>query len=116
MVAAIRRVARTVPGADVIVATCTSAHNNTKPGKPDIAWDDVDARAALIHGLVTDALAVLRALTAPGAEPIDQDSTAGRAVALLALIAGQDVEWITDPDDANGGGRWRIARKVAETG
>ncbi len=114
MVAAIRRVARTVPGADVIVATCTSAHNNTKTGKPDIAWDDVDARAALIHGLVTDALAVLRALTAPGAEPIDQDSTAGRAVALLALIAGQDVEWITDPDDANGGGRWRIARKVAE--
>jgi len=114
LVAAIRRVARTVPGADVIVAACTSAHDYSKPGKPDIAWDDVEARAALIHGLVTDALAVLQALTGPDAEPIDQDSTAGRAVALLALVAGQDVEWIPSPEDDNGGGRWQIARKVAE--
>ena len=114
LVGAIRRVARTVPGADVIVAACTSAHDYSKPGKPDIAWDDGDARAALIHGLVTDALAVLQALTAPDAAPIDQDSTAGRAVALLALIAGQDVEWIPDPDGVDGDGRWQIARKVAE--
>ena len=114
LVAAIRRVARTVPGADVIVAASTSAHDYTKAGKPDIAWDDVDARAALIHALVTDALAVLQALTAADVEPVDQDSTAGRAVALLALTAGQDVEWIPKPDDGNGGGRWQIARKVVE--
>lgn len=115
LVAAICRVARTVPGADVIVAARTSAHDYTKPGKPDIVWDDVDARAALNHGLVSDALAVLRAVTAPGVQPIEEDSAAGRAVALLALIAGQDVEWIPDPDDDNGGGgRWQIARKVAE--
>lgn len=35
-------------------------------------------------------------------------------MALLALIARQDVEWIPNPDDANGDGRWQIARKVAE--
>jgi hypothetical protein len=115
LVAAIRRVARTVPGADVIVAARTGTHDYTKPGKPDIAWDDAEARAALVHGLVGDALAVVAAVTAAGIEPIDEDSTAGRAVALLALIAGQDVEWISDPDDDSGsGGRWQIAWKVAE--
>jgi len=115
LVAAIRRVARTVPGADVIVAARTSTHDYSKTGKPDIAWDDAQARAALIHGLVTDALAVLDAVPAPDAEPIEEDSTAGRAVALLALIAGQNVEWIPDVDDAGGGGgRWQIARKVAQ--
>jgi len=114
LVAAIRRVARTVRGADVTVTACTSAHDYSKAGKPDIAWDDVGARAALIHGLVTDALAVLQALTDAGSEPIEEDSTAGRAVALLALIAGQDVEWVPFPEDDNGGGRWQIARKVAE--
>lgn len=51
--------ARAVPGADAIVAAhAAAAHDYTTPGKPDIAGDEVDARAALIHGLVTDALAV----------------------------------------------------------
>ncbi len=113
--AAIRRVARVVPGADVVVAERTSVHDYSKPGKPDIAWDDVDARAALIHGLVSDALAVLGAVTAPGAEAVEEDSPAGRAAALLALIAGQDVEWVPDPGDNNGGGgRWQIARNVVQ--
>jgi hypothetical protein len=40
----------------------------------------------------------------------DDTDEAGQALALLALLAGQDVEWI---DDGAGGGVWRIARKVA---
>jgi hypothetical protein len=36
------------------------------------------------------------------------------AVALLALVAGQDVEPAEGSDGTDG--RWRIARKVAETG
>jgi hypothetical protein len=32
---------------------------------------------------------------------------------LLALVAGQDVELVTDPDGPQGGPRWRIARRVA---
>jgi len=39
-------------------------------------------------------------------------SEADRALALLALLAGQDVEWVDDVDGAGGGG-WQIARKVA---
>jgi hypothetical protein len=66
LVAAIGQVARTVPGADGIVTAGTSAHDYSKPGKPDIAWDAAQVRAALIHSLVT---AVLEAVTAPGAEP-----------------------------------------------
>ena len=39
-------------------------------------------------------------------------SESDRALALLALLAGQDVEWVDGPDSSDGGG-WRIARKVA---
>jgi len=35
----------------------------------------------------------------------DGTDEAGQALALLALLAGQDVEWI---DDGAGGGVWRI--------
>ena len=39
-------------------------------------------------------------------------SAAASAVALLALVAGQDVEPAEGSDGTDG--RWRIARKVAE--
>jgi hypothetical protein len=39
------------------------------------------------------------------------DERAGQALALLALIAGQDVEPADDGDGTDG--RWRIARRVA---
>ena len=111
LVASIRRVARTVPGgAELVAATATAAgHDYSRPGKPAIAWDDEAARAALIDGLVRDARAVLAAIAA-GDPPTEE--AAADAVGLLALVAGQDVEHVPDPDDP-GGGRWRIARAVA---
>jgi hypothetical protein len=112
LVASIRRVARTLPGgAQLVTATATaSGHDYSAPGKPAIAWDDEDARAALVDGLVRDARAVLAAIAA-GDPPTE--GAAADAVGLLALVAGQDVEYVPDPDDPGGGGRWRIARAVA---
>ena len=105
LVAQIRRVGREVPGADMIVAGLPG-HDYAKPGKPDIAWDDKAARDELVSRLVTDALALLSAIdTASLTEP--QQET----VALLALVAGQDVEPAEGSDGTDG--RWRIARKVA---
>jgi hypothetical protein len=112
LVASIRRVARTLPGGSELVAATatTSGHDYSRPGKPAIAWDDEAARAALVDGLVRDARAVLAAIAAG---PPPAEGAAADAVGLLALIAGQDVEYVPDPDDPGGGGRWRIARRVA---
>ena len=107
-VAAIRKVARVVPGAGaVIAAACTLDYG--KPGKPPIDWDDPAAKQALVSDLVNDALAVLEALTGPGAP--ERDTAAADALGLLALVAGQDVEPAEESDGTDG--RWRIARKVA---
>ena len=108
LVAAIRKVARVVPGAGaVIAAVCTLDYG--KPGKPPIDWDDPAAKQALVSDLVNDALAVLEALTGPGAP--ERDAAAADALGLLALVAGQDVEPAEESDGTDG--RWRIARKVA---
>ena len=98
LIAAIRRVRRLVPGARDIVL---SAHDYESSGKPLIAWDDPVAKAALVDGLVRDALNLLGAF-GDVAEGADVHSALG----LLALVAGQDVE---QEDD----GTWKIARKVA---
>ncbi len=108
LVAAIRKVARVVPGAAAVIAqVCTLDYG--KAGKPDIDWDDPQARQELVSDLVNDALAVLDALAGPDAP--QRDAGAADALGLLALVAGQDVE----PADGSDGtdGRWRIARKVA---
>ncbi len=81
------------------------AHDYSAGGKPPCAWDDPAARNELVTGLVTDALAVLERL-----EGVDLDEDQAQLVALLALVAGQDVE----PDPDRGEGSWRIARKVAK--
>ena len=107
LIAAVRRVAREVPGAALVIAEVTSAHDYDDPGKPRIAWNDEAAREQLVDGLVRDALAVIDRLGEQ--EP---ESAAGEAVALLALVAGQDVE-LVNPDDPAGPPRWRIARRVA---
>ncbi len=108
LIAAIRRVRREVPGAAALVAQRCSAHDYDDPGKPRIAWDDVAARDALVDALVRDALAVVQAVgeqpPGPGAD----------AVALLALVAGQDVELVHDPHDPGARPRWRIAQRVAK--
>jgi Transposase DDE domain len=100
LVAAIRRVRRLVPAVGEIEL---SAHDDDRPGKPNCAWDDPQATQALVSGLVNDALAVLGAV----AEVEQLDAEQDEAVALLALVAGQDVEPGQRP------GSWRIARRVA---
>src|SRR6478736_6355379 len=90
LIAAIRRVAREVPAATDIVAEVSArpgGHDYARPGKPEIAWDDPAARDELVTALLGD------------------------AVALLAVVAGQDVEPAEGSDGTDG--RWRIARQVA---
>jgi IS5 family transposase len=99
LVSAIRRVRRLVPEA---AAVKVSAHDYDASGKPVCAWDDPDARAALVTGLVNDALTIVDA-----ADGIELSADQVDAVGLLALVAGQDVE----PGD--GEGTWRIAQRVA---
>lgn len=112
LIAAIRRVAREVPaGAEVVSAVATSGHDYSRPGKPEIAWDDPAARDELVSALVGDALAVLAALEARFPDGAGLEGRQAEAVALLALVAGQDVEPAEDSDGTDG--RWRIARQVA---
>jgi len=100
LVAAIRRVRRLVgPAREVELA----AHDYARPGKPECAWDDPQATQALVSGLVNDALAALGAVA-----DVELDAEQAEAVALLALVAGQDVEPGERP------GSWRIARRVAK--
>src|SRR5215207_2890588 len=106
LVAAIRRVAREVPGAAEVVATHCTAHDYDDPGKPAIAWNDAEARSRLVDALVGDAHRLLGHLPEQQLGPRPAE-----AVALLALVAGQDVEPAADGDGTDG--RWRIARRVA---
>jgi Transposase DDE domain/Transposase domain (DUF772) len=108
LVAAVRKVARVVPGAgEAISRVCRLDYS--RPGKPGIDWDDPAARDKLVSDLVNDALAVLAELAGPDAP--QRDPLAADALGLLALVAGQDVEPAEGSDGT--GGRWRIARKVA---
>ena len=102
LVSMIRRVRAAVPAAAEVTVT---AHDYAAGGKPACAWDDPAARNDLVTALVTDALAVLERL-----EGVDLDEDQAQLVALLALVAGQDVE----PDPDRGEGTWRIARRVAK--
>jgi hypothetical protein len=106
LIAAIRRVRREVPGAAEVVAGHCTAHDYDDPGKPAIAWNDPEARARLVDALVTDAHRLLGHLPEQELGP-----RAAEAVALLALVAGQDVEPVEDSDGTDG--RWQIARRVA---
>jgi hypothetical protein len=100
LVAAIRRVRRLVPRAREVAL---AAHDYDRAGKPDCHWDDPGAKQVLVSGLVNDALAVLAAVG-----EVDLDEEQAEAVALLALVAGQDVE------PGMRAGSWQIARKVAK--
>jgi Transposase DDE domain/Transposase domain (DUF772) len=109
LVAAIRKVARVVPGAaEVIERVCRLDYS--RPGKPPIDWDDPVAKQDLVSDLVNDALAVLAGLC--GEDAPQREDKAAEALGLLALVAGQDVEPAQGSDGTDG--RWRIARKVAE--
>jgi hypothetical protein len=79
----------------------TSGDDYTTAGKPQIDWDDVAAREALIDSRARDGYAVLAVLDGRRVEePVAQAS------ALLATILGQDLE-------SGGGDVFRIARRVA---
>jgi IS5 family transposase len=106
LIAAIRRVRREVPGAAEVIESHCRAHDYDDPGKPAIAWNDQAARETLVDALVGDAHLLLGHLPEQELGP-----RAAEAVALLALIAGQDVEPVEGSDGTDG--RWQIAQKVA---
>jgi IS5 family transposase len=99
LVSAIRKVRRLIPQA---AAVTVSAHDYDAAGKPVCAWDDPQAKTALVSALVNDARAIIAAL-----DGVDLSVEQADAVGLLALVAGQDVE----PGDEDG--TWRIAQRVA---
>lgn len=115
LVAAIRRVGREVAGAgDLVASRCVrlaglTGQGYSAAGKPRIAWDDAAAREELVSALVNDALALLDALDLEAIERAG--GKPAEAVALLALVAGQDVEPAEGSDGSDG--RWRIARRTA---
>jgi Transposase domain (DUF772) len=106
LLSAIRRVGREVPGAAAQIARVCSGHDSSAPGKPQIDWDDPQAKDALVSALGNDATALVAAL-----QDAELEERAQGVVALLALVAGQDVEPAEGSDGTDG--RWRIARKVA---
>lgn len=106
LIAAIRRVGREIPAAAVVIEEHCSAHDYNDPGKPAIAWNDKAARDMLVDALVGDAHRLLGHLPEQDLGP-----RAAEAVALLALIAGQDVEPVEGSDGTDG--HWRIAQQVA---
>ena len=101
LVSMIRRVRKAIPEAAAV--ELVGDDYDQASGKPACAWDDPDARNALVTRLVNDALSVLDALDGVA---LDDDQI--HLVGLLALVAGQDVE----PGD--GEGEWRIERKVSK--
>jgi IS5 family transposase len=106
LIGAIRRVARQVPGAAEVIAAVCTGHDYSGPGKPRIDWTDPAAKQELVSALVNDANAVVAAFA-----QAELDEGPAAALALLALVAGQDVEPAEGSDGRDG--RWRIARKVA---
>lgn len=106
LIGAIRRVRREVSESGPVIAEHCTAHDYGDPGKPAIAWDDKAARELLIDALVGDAHRLLGHLP-----EIEYGPKAAEALALLALVAGQDVEPVEGSDGTDG--RWRIARNVA---
>jgi hypothetical protein len=107
LIAAIRKAGRLVPGAAGLIPVVCAGHDYRQPGRPVIDWDDPQAKDALVSALVNDALALLQSL-----EGLELEGAAAEALALLALVAGQDVEPAEGSDGTDG--RWQIAQKVAE--
>ncbi len=85
LVSQIRRVLRLVPQAGMVDLT---AHDNDASGKPMCAWDDPDAKAALVSGLVNDALAVLDVVA-----DVQLNDATFVAVGLLALDTEPGHRW-----------------------
>lgn len=99
LVVQIRKVRRLIPELESVVVR----EHNLDGGRPPCDWDDPADRERLMSELVDDANELVWA-----AEDLALDDVQAEAVALLALVAGQDVE----PGERSG--TWRIARRTAE--
>lgn len=108
LISAIRRVGRQVPGAGEQIAAVCTGHDYSRAAKPRIDWQDPGAKDELVSALVNDANMLVAALAEVD---LSEDPHAQGALALLALVAGQDVEPAQGSDGTDG--RWRIARRVA---
>ena len=95
LVAAIRRVARVVPGAAAQVAELCTAQDYCRPGKPQIDWDDPQAKDALVSALVSDANALLAVLK-------DRELDEQAAAAALLAADGSPAEVYGDSAYAPG--------------
>jgi len=94
----IRRVRKLIPE----LGSVWVREHNLDGGRPPCDWDDPADRDRLVSELVDDANELVWA-----AEDLDLIDVQADAVALLALVAGQDVE----PGDRPG--QWRIAERTA---
>ncbi len=103
LAAQIRRVRKLIPE----LGDLWVREHNLAPGRPPCDFDDPADRDRLVSELVDDANELVWAdqdLTEAG---LVLDDKQGDAVALLALVAGQDVE------PGEGPGQWRIAGRTA---
>jgi IS5 family transposase len=94
----IRRVRKLIPGLEAVWVR----EHNLEPGRPPCDWDDPTDVDRLVSELVDDANELVWA-----ADALELNEAQADAVALLALVAGQDVEPGDEP------GRWRIAQRTA---
>ncbi len=83
-------------------AALRSGDDYATSAKPQIDWDDPEAREALIDSRAKDAFACLALL-----DGRELDTAVAEAARLLATVVGQDLE-------EGDGGVFRIARKVAK--
>lgn len=103
LVAQIRRVRKLIPELESVWVR----EHNLEGGRPPCVWDDPADRDRLVSELIDDANELVWAAEDLQADGLELTEPQADAVALLALVAGQDVE----PGD--GPGRWRIARRTA---
>jgi IS5 family transposase len=104
LVAQIRKVRKLIPE----IAGVWVRHHNLEGGRPPCDWGDQADRDRLISELVDDALTLLGEIEDLQENGFVLSEVQDEAVALLALVAGQDVE----PGDRPG--RWKIVRGTAK--
>jgi len=98
LVTQIRRVRRLIPELDRVWVR----EHNLDTSRPPCDWNDPGDIERLVSELVDDANELVWAT-----DELDLDEAQADAVALLALVAGQDVDPTGTP------GRWRIAQRTA---
>ena len=109
LVSVIRRVAREVPGAAEQIAVVCTGHDYASRASRRSTGTTRPRRTRWCQRWSTT-----RTRWWPRSTDAELEEEAASAVALLALVAGQDVEPAEGSDGTDG--RWRIARKVAEDG